>query len=118
MAYHWRDDTNGVHLEAYREERDAVLGTLFGAEGEETDGFTAEVVFSNILISYESITTDNTNFNGVFVGESEETTLSVGWAPGQGLAVVASLNEEEDFDAGGTLTRESTLTAVALAWLF
>ena len=50
--------------------------------------------------------------------EEEETTLSVGWAPGQGLALVASLSEEEEFDDTGTLTGETTITAIALAWLF
>ncbi len=118
VAYHWRDAADGLHLEASREKRGGVPATFFPASVEEADRFNAEIVFSNILIGYESITTEFTSVNGVFEGENEDTTLSVGWAPGQGLAVVASLTEGESFTAGGTLTGEATLTALALAWLF
>ncbi|MCH9047069.1 MAG: hypothetical protein IIA40_13310, partial [SAR324 cluster bacterium] len=52
------------HLEASREKRGGVPATFFPASVEEADGFTAEVVFSNILIGYESITTELTSVNG------------------------------------------------------
>ncbi len=135
VAYRWRDGSNGVHLEAHREEQDPLVFRdstgVFLAVGDtnetesESDTFIVEVVFSNILIGYEFITTEDTDVDtsgGVTTSttreEEEETTLSVGWAPEQGLSVVASVSQEEDFDDTGTLTGETTITTVAVAWLF
>ena len=117
VAYHWRDDDVGLHIEAYRQEIDAIT-TPFTEDEEESDGFTLEVVFANILIGFESFTTDFTDPSTGFQGEAEKTTISVGWSPGQGLALVASATEQEELNASGITQFENNLTAVGVAWLF
>ncbi len=107
-----------MHLEIYREERDSAPGINFDADGEDTDGFTVEVVFSNIFIGYESITKEFTDPAGVDQGEDEESTISVGWAPGQGLALVASKFEIEERDAAGNPTKTQDILFIGAAWLF
>lgn len=116
VAYHWRDGDRGLHLEVYREEVDGIM-TPFTREEEESDAFTVEIVFANILIGAEFITTDFTDTTGVFQAEEEQTTLSLGWAPGQGLAIVASLLESERTRANGDV-ETTEVTSIAVAWLF
>ncbi len=118
VAYLWREDDRGLHLEIYREERDSEQSITLEAFGKDSDGFTVEVVFSNILIGYESISTESTNFAGVDLGEDEETIISVGWAPGQGLALVASKSEIESTDAAGIPTDTLDSLFIGVAWLF
>ena len=117
VAYQWRDGDHGLHLEVYREERDSISTPTLGEDEEETDGFTVEIVFANILIGAEFITTDFNDNAGVFQMDQEETTLSLGWAPGQGLAIVASLVENEETDNIGNAKTTDT-TSIAVAWLF
>lgn len=117
-AYFWRDDDRGLHLEIYREERDSEQSITLEASGKDSDGFTVEVVFSNILIGYESITTEFTTFAGADLGPDEETIISVGWAPGQGLALVASKSEIEERGPAGNLITTLDSLFIGVAWLF
>lgn len=140
VAYYWRDGSNGLHLEAYKEEEDPSVLQVpanfinagdapFTSESKsETDGFTVEVVFANILLGVEFITSESTEvlkFQGVpfatVIDEEEETTISVGWAPEEGLAITVAATESEDTDtvvgiSVDTFTTDSIFLGVA--WLF
>ncbi len=141
VAYYWRDGPNGLHLEAYREEQDPTLTpTPPGFDNpalpagtveleSEADGFTVEVLFANILIGFESLTTDFIRVNNfpsipfvrTVVGEEEETTISVGWAPEEGLAItVAATETEQSQTVNGLPDDASTFDSLFLgaAWLF
>ena len=117
VAYHWRDGDTGLHVEVYRQEIDAIA-TPITEEEQESVGFTVEVVFANILIAFESFETESTDNTGAVTSEDKATTVSLGWAPSQGLAIVASLVELElnDISAGQLFTFDTQ--SIGIAWLF
>ena len=121
-AVHFRDQDSGYHLEAYIEDANSEIDAASGTEvdKEEAVGITAEVVFGGgFLVGLEIVNADSTSPGAASPdGETEDTTISVGWAGSEGLAVTLSLIENEDTDVatGDTATFEATLLSVA--WLF
>ena len=129
---HWRDGEDGFHLEAYLEDKELVefrdpTGTvLVFAQLSETVGVTVEAVFSNILLGIEFISTETEElepfvFPPLKKIEEEETTLIVGWAPEEGLAITLAVLESEETESQGGITGDvTTFDSVFLgaAWLF
>lgn len=98
-AYHSRDGENGLHVEAWANLLGTVENAGFTIGERETIGFTLEIVFSNILIGFESTSEESINFvSGAVEEERDGTTISVGWVPLEGLSVVVSINEIEVAD--------------------
>ena len=119
VAYLARDGENGLHLEFFRQTvdgfTDPVLGT--GLE-EESDAFTVELIFSNILAGYESVQTEGLNSAGTLQNDTGITTLILGWAPMEGISIVASMKEEEITNVPFGIIFRIETTAIAIAWSF
>ena len=119
---HSRDADGGYHLEVFIENVDSAAGTTGpDIDKEESVGLTAEFVFGGgWLIGLEVLktdVTDPTDPTGLSDSKDEEMTISLGWAPSEGLAVVLSLLENEEKPVGGGgITVESTL--ISVAWMF
>ena len=119
VAYLARDGENGLHLEYYRQTVDAIDDPSYGTEDEqESAAFTVELIFSNVLVGYESMDNEISSATGTVVTDVGLTTISLGWVPEEGLSIVASLQEEETTNAAsGNVFRIET-TVIAIAWLF
>ena len=120
VGYHWREGDRGAHIELYRQSAEGINNPPSITEDEvEAVGFSAEFVFANILVGIESFQSENTDAtSGVLLDETDETTLSVGWVPEQGLSLTANFVEEERTDKfSGDITLIETLI-LGLAWLF
>lgn len=119
VAYLARDGENGLHLEYYRQTVDAIDDPSYGTEDEqESAAFTVELIFSNVLVGYESMDNEISDTTGTVVEDVGLTTISLGWVPEEGLSIVASLQEEETTNAAsGNVFRIET-TVIAIAWLF
>jgi hypothetical protein len=137
VAYHWRGGDNGLHLEAFGEQRDPLTyedptGNLLPAgvkvEVESsTSGYTAEFVVANVLIGVEGSTTTQetqTFLNDVPLGpkskeETKDTRGYLGWLPLEGFSVVAGVDATKIGDPG-TPTTYNTYEAAFLmvGWLF
>jgi hypothetical protein len=117
---HHRDTDGGYHLEVWIDNADSALDsvTMTQADKEETAGLTAEVIFGGgWLIGLGVANTDSTDAAGVAVSEEKERVISLGWAPGEGLAIVLSLFDNEETDsAGGVVKLDGTI--VTVAWMF
>ena len=118
-AVHSRDNDGGFHLEVFIENADSATGTLIDpVTKDETVGLTAEFVFGGgWLIGLGVQSTDSTDAAGAAASEEKERIISVGWAPGEGLAVVLSLLDNEDTDAAGDTLKISG-TILSVAWMF
>lgn len=119
VAYLSRDPENGLHLEYYRQTVDSINDPVFGTEDEEESAaFTVELIFSNILVGYESLDIEASDATGAVVEDVGLTTISLGWAPEEGLSIVASIQEEETTLPGTDIGFTVGTTVVAVAWLF
>ncbi len=119
VAYLTRDGENGLHLEYYRQTVDAINDPVYGTENEEESAaFTVELIFSNILVGYESLDNESTDATGAVVEDVGMTTISLGWAPEEGLSIVASLQEEETTDPATGFGFTVGTMVVAVAWSF
>ncbi len=119
---HSRDADGGYHLEVFIENVGSAAGTTGpGIDKEESVGLTAEVIFGGgWLIGLELFntdTTDPTDPTGLSDSKNEEMTISLGWAPGEGLAVVLSLSEQEEKPVGGGGIA-ADFTIISVAWMF
>ncbi len=117
VAYHTRNTSGGLHLEAYKETVDPIT-TPFSEDEEDTTGIALEVVFSGILIVIEAINTEFIDSLGDVVGEEDETIVSLGWVPESGLNVVVSAMESEDTETATGDTEVVDLLTVAVGWSF
>ncbi len=120
VAYHTRDGESGVHLEVFRQMVDLIDDPVAGITEDEveSDAFTVEFIFSNILLGLEAIMSEATDNAGVLQEETDLITVSLGWAPEEGLSIVASLMNEEQMDVTtGDITDIDTVI-VAAAWSY
>ena len=125
VGYFSRDLENGLHVEVYQEEREAVdlinpdVNLLLPIlAGEETIGATLEVVFTNILIGLEKISTKFTNLTGAVIKEKKEQGISLGYAPANGFSIVLTRTDTENTFAGTENTENSEITFLGIGWLF
>lgn len=121
VAYHFRDDNSGFHLEFSTETKDGIndTSTGFTVDEEENTTIMVEAVFSNILIGVEKISGEDFDpSTGVVNLESEITIFTLGWVPMEGFSISVSVSTEEDTDpsTGDIETTESTF--VGASWLF
>lgn len=113
------------HLEAYIENRDSdtdltVPGTSITPK-EETSGVTVEaVIFGGLLLGFESVSTDYSIPSGLFSGKNDKTTISVGWAPTEGLNIAVFLQETENtFNVLSLqIKNNSELISVGVSYLY
>ncbi|NIR28943.1 MAG: hypothetical protein GWN84_06435 [Gammaproteobacteria bacterium] len=128
LGFYERDGEDGFHLEVFREGRGLLEirdagGNLITGEEEETVGATVEVVFSNILLGVEvlSVSTDVVDpfvTPNPHVEEEDETTISVGWVPETGLAIVLTLVSDEETSNVNADAEEIDATFVGFSWVF
>jgi hypothetical protein len=122
VAYHKRDADQGFHLEAYKEIRDSIDPATnpagIGSNEQDTTGYTIEVVLANILLGYGSGRTDETDIAGVDQGYEKSGAITLGWAPGQGLAVTLAASTIKLFNPSGVQQNEIALTFVGIGLLF
>jgi hypothetical protein len=126
-ALYSRDGESGYHIELNRKETSILELTDPGGntqylESLEETGFTLEVIFSNFLIGYESITIaqETADINNLFTVETtdiKEQVISLGWVPEEGLNIIlVSLVSEETDEIGDVFTL--TASAVQVSWAF
>ena len=119
LAYHSRDGENGLHVEVWRNDIDAINTTALSVDGEESTGVTLEVVFSNILIGYESASGETLDAaNGSVLEEDDSTTISLGWVPMEGLSLVVSMTEIESNDLSNGEVFQFNLLFAGVTWSF
>ena len=119
VGYHSRDGENGLHVEVWRNELDAINTATLTENAEEFTGITFEVVFSNILIGYESVSGEELSaVDGSVLEEEDDTTISVGWVPMEGLNLVVSITEIEVFEPLTGDTLEFNIAFAGVTWAF
>jgi len=119
LGYYARGDSGGFHVEIYRETKEfAEFKILDDLDEEDTSGVTFEVVFSDFLLGARKIATERNDLTGV-TGKKDDQSFSLGWVPGQGLAITATLFRGETTDpTKPDVVDEDEATYVAIAWLF
>jgi len=119
VAYQMRDGANGLHVEVWREEGDAINTAALTVGSEESTGVTVEVVFANILIGFESISIEEVDpATGSVDGEENITNIAIGWVPMEGLQIVASLLESEKIDITNNQILTFNILSAGVAWSF
>lgn len=124
VGFAMRDGSSGVHLEVYREEVDEIVEPTWSRGKLESDGLTAEVVFADMLLAVEQLKEDRFRSGSGQVSETrEQSTVSIGWVPLEGLTLVAAIGETEfeDLDpASGSFGQIISIDALAfgLGWGF
>ena len=119
LAYYSRDGENGLHVEVWRNELDGINTATLTDEAEETTGITLEVVFSNILLGYESITGEELSaVDGSVQEEQDGSTISLGWVPMEGLSLVVSVTEVEINDLTNGEITVFNIAFAGVAWAF
>jgi hypothetical protein len=122
LGYHWREGTRGLHIEAYRDQRDPITysGTLLHEST--TDGITLEGLTGNVVFGYEATYTSFIDNNGSTTTPSAADTnkdgkrYSVGWIPAKGLAVSLSYLNVRQQRVGSVTTMITEITALNVAW--
>lgn len=117
VAYNDRTDQSGVHVEVYQQKADKATSTTLGIGKSETTGYTAEVIFSNVLLSYESASNDEYDVAGTKTDTNTTTAYSLGWTPGEQLAVVYTVGKKEQRDNVNDGS-DVEFTRLGVAWQF
>lgn len=140
VALYQRDQDSGYHLEVYREEASfddlSINGTVTAIpvevrinSEEETTGVVLELVYNNYLVGIQGkkskrVETQDLFVLGSFAGSSEtreegtEITVTLGYVPLDGLAVLLTHNRAETTISGSPNTIEIESTAVSLGMQF
>ncbi len=100
IAYHWREKERGVHVEAFRAyapaKADPAAPTI-SLDESRISGGTVEAVLANILLGYATSSEKAMDPAGVQKDSTQTTTISLGYVPAPGLAIVANRFSRRNF---------------------
>ncbi len=115
-AYRQQGGDMDFRAELYLETKGGNDDATVPLDEEQTTGISGEVLTQDILVGLEYVTGDSTPPSGGTGTEETEITLTGGWVPPEGLAVVAMYSTSEETE--GSEVIEFTLIAVGAAWRF
>ncbi len=122
VGYMYRDKERGAHLEVYKAKRASAYfpgGVALASTESDVTGGTIEVLFSKVHLGYSAQTDKVKDPTGAAPETDTLSTVSVGYNPGQGLAIVASQSSGKSTnDTTGLADKKTRSTTVGVAYQF
>jgi len=119
VGYAMRDSDKGLHIEAFKETKEYADFTNLNDDNEEdSTGVVLEVVFANILLGVEAVSTEKNDKTGKLSSEKDAKLFSIGWVPEQGLSVTVTVEQDETTNPFNSTVSNEDSTFVGVAWLF
>lgn len=121
VAYESRDKDRGLHLEFYKTFAPAAADPTISFTADESDvtGGAVEFVVSRFFFGYSQTKEKAKDIAGVAKDSTTSKTLSLGFVPEQGLAIVLNHFANENNDpVTGVTTGKASATDIGVAWMF
>lgn len=128
VGFHSRKGEQGFHAELFHESQELIeardaTGVLVLATEYAATGATLEVLFSNIVIGAEVLSTeldaiDPSTGPGLVTSDIAQRRISIGWVPEQGLTLSLAVMEWEETRTGSPNTETSDTVMVSAGWAF
>ena len=116
-GYRKRNGALDMRFELYLENAGDASGSNLSVDKEEDLGISVEFVFSDILLGVDIINSESTPPAGGGTSEEDEVSLTVGWVPEEGIAVVGQFIDSETTEPSGDVFTFTALL-VGVAWQF